>query len=403
MNVKLAWRNIWRNKRRTFITLASIIFAVFLAIITSSMQKGSWDHMINSVLNNYMGPGHVHQAGYWEDQTINNSFEALETENLVADNKYIDDLVPRLESFALASARVQTAGVQVVGIHPEKEDKLTMLSKKLIAGELFNLDDRSAILSEGLARKLGIGIGDSIVLLGQGFRGNSAVGKYPVTGLVKYAASNMNNSMVYLPLPLAQDLYAAPGRLSALILNIPKSYYLEDAIESIQSSLGESYEVMPWQELMPELVQAMKADASGNYIMYFVVYLIIGFGIFSTIIMMTNERKHEFGILLAIGMKRWRLMVMVVLETMLISFLGILSGIAVSVPIIGYMSHNPITLSGGYADAFESYGFEPMYVFSAAAGIFINQAIIIMVIAFFVILYPVIKLGRIDPATAMRS
>jgi ABC-type antimicrobial peptide transport system permease subunit len=134
--------------------------------------------------------------------------------------------------------------------------------------------------------------------------------------------------------------------------------------------------------------------------MLLIIYLVIAFGIFSTVLMMTAERKHEFGILLAIGMKRGRMQLMMFFETILLALLGIIAGLLAALPVMGYFGDNPIRLQGQMAEMYEEYGFEPVVAFSAQPEIFINQALIILAIVLVVYIYPWNKLRKIDAVEA---
>ncbi len=400
---KLAWRNLWRNKRRTYITMASIVFAVFLATGMKSLQDGSWDHMINSVVGFYTGYGQVHTQGYWAEQSIDKVFPYSNADSLVTTTPHLRALVPRLESFALASAGNHTKGAIITGIDPESEDRLTQVRNRLTSGSYLESADRSVLVAEGLAKYLHITVGDTLVLLGQGYHGASAVGKYAVKGLVRYGAPDINNNLIVMPLTEAQWLFAAEGMVTTLVTDVDQPDKLKSVMRNLQKSLGDSYEVMDWQELMPELVQAMKADKSGGYIMFFIIYMVIGFGIFSTVLMMTVEREHEFGVLLAIGMKRLPMTLMLFAESVLIAAMGILAGSVLAIPLVAYFSKHPIYLGENLAEVMEVYGFEPYYVFSTDPMIFADQALIILGIVALVFLLPLWRIGILNAVAAMRS
>ena len=403
MNLILAWRNLWRNKRRTFITMASVIFAIFLAVFASSMQKGTWSHMILSVVSNYTGLLQIHKNGYWENPVIDNAFPLPDIEKAINSNDQVSALAPRLESFALASTENKTAGALVVGIHPEYEARVTRLNEKLISGKYLSSDDNSVIISEGLAKKMNLTLNDTLVLLGQGYHANSAVGKYSIKGIVKFGSVELNNNMVYLALPEAQWFYAAPQLITSLIVKPENSDNIQSANKQMKNYFGLDYEIMTWEELLPELVQAMKVDTGGLIIMFIIIYIVIGFGIFSTIVMMVAERQHEFGVLLAIGMKRLKLIFVVVVELLLLSALGILIGLVIVAPVIAYFYNHPISLSGAFAEIYESYGFEPMLVFSIKPEVFYNQALTIFLITAAVTFYPVFNLLKADAVKAMKK
>jgi ABC-type lipoprotein release transport system permease subunit len=403
LNLKMAWRNLWRNKRRTLITAASVFFAVILAIFMNSMQIGTWANMIDNVVGSYTGYAQIHKAGFWNDQTIDNSIEILTPDSIqdIPDN--VEQLVPRLESFSWISSDTRARGGLVIGIDPDKEAAFTHLNEKVKQGRYFKANDRTVLVGTGMAKLLKVGVGDTLVFLGQGYHGTNAVGKYPIIGLVKFGNPEMNKQVIFLPLKEAQWLYGAENRVTSIVLQLKSNSSYNATVKSIKRRLPEKFEVMGWKEMLPELVQAIQSDSGGMYIMLFVIYVVIGFGIFSTILMMTAERKHEFGVLLAIGMKRSRLIKTIFYESSILSILGVLAGILIVLPVIIYFSNHPILLGGNMAEIYEDYGFEPMYSFTSRASLFISQALIIISINFVVLISPLYKLRKLKAVDAMRS
>src|SRR6056297_2139430 len=192
--VKLAWRNIWRNKRRTIITAASIFFAIFFALIMRGFQLGSYSNMIDNAVRLYSGHIQIHADGYWENKSINNTLVSKdELMNTLKKNKNVKQVVPRLESFPLGSSGPKTKGVLVMGIAPEKQDQMSKLSDKIIEGEYFHSGDNAVLLGSTLSKYLDVGVNDTIVLLSQGFHGATAAGKYRISGVVDIPKPDLDN------------------------------------------------------------------------------------------------------------------------------------------------------------------------------------------------------------------
>jgi ABC-type lipoprotein release transport system permease subunit len=400
----LAWRNLWRNKRRTLIASASIFFAVILALIMRSMQEGSYDYMVDASVSMYTGYIQVHAKDYWDKRSIDKSME-LSGEKI----EKIDSLqnvtlaTPRLESFSLISYGNVTKVASIVGIDPMLENKMTKLKDKLISGKYLTKESRGLMISEGLAEILKVGIGDSVVLYGQGYHGVTAAAQVQVEGIVKFTLPALNKSMVYLGLDYAQWLYAAPNRITTLSIMIDEANKINDVHLAVRNLFNEKYEVMMWPELMPELVQSIEVDNAGGIIMLGILYVVIGFGIFGTVMMMTAERTKEFGILISVGMKKWRLSYVSFLESLFLSFIGVLAGIIVSIPILYYLNLNPIPLTGEMADVMLKFGLDPILPFRFAANIFVDQFLTVLVIAMVSALYPLSYIRKLNPINAMRK
>jgi putative ABC transport system permease protein len=405
MLIQLAWRNIWRNRRRTFITMASILFAVLFASFMESIQKGAWDYMINSVVNYYFGFAQVQEKGYWDEQSIDKAFPLDDSlQQLSSSVREVQAVVPRLESFALASAGNKTAGIMVIGIDPAVEDSMTKLGSRIVQGEYLESGDVATLLAEGVAENLGLSIGDTVVFISQGYRGVNAAGKYPVKGIANFGSPDLNKQMAYLPLEEAQYFYGAPGLVTSLALKLDSPNDIQPAIKALRSQLDTSvYDVLDWKEMLPDLVEAKAVDSAGNVIIYVILYLIIAFGIFGTILMMVKEREYEFGVLIAIGMKRWQLGISVWLEVIMLGLIGALAGILASMPLVWYFQVNPIRFTGDYAAAMEQFGFEPIFPAIFQAQIFLMQAFFVFLLTAIMALYPIWKIRKLQPVQAMRG
>ena len=189
---KMAWKNIWRNRSRTLITMAAIFFAVILSILANSLQDGVFNNLIKNVVSFYSGYVQVHNKGYWDEQILDNSFKASkETESKILKNININSVTCRLESFALVSSEELTKGGLVVRIDREKENVITSLKNKVIDGQYIKSDDLNILISEGLAARLKVSVKDTIILLGQGYHGATAAGKYAIKGILKFGSPDL--------------------------------------------------------------------------------------------------------------------------------------------------------------------------------------------------------------------
>ena len=406
MFLKIAWLNIWRNKRRTLITAASIFFAVMLAILLRSMTDGIYENMIHNFVSYSSGYLQIHQKGYWDEQSIDNTFEEnKELNKILLKNPDVTHVLPRLETFALASYADKTKGVLVLGIDPEMERKVNSLDKKIIQGRyLESLNDEAVLIGEGLATQFKLKVKDTLVLLGRGYHARSAAAKYKVKGIIKLGSPELNNNVVYLPLQQAQYMHGAENRLTALTIVPNGVSRLDDIKVSILKNIDTSrYEVMTWKEMIPEMNQFIEADSAGHYIIIIILYAIISFGLFGTLLMMTFERLHEFGILIAIGMKKRSLAYILLMESLMISLIGCLAGIVGGILIVKWFVHNPVYFTGELKEVYENYGIEPFLYFSENPKIFIVQALIILILSGIIAFYPVFKIMALKPVEAINS
>ena len=400
----LAWRNLWRNRRRTLIASVSIFFAVIFALLMRSMQEGSYDYMVDASVSMYTGYIQVHAKDYWDKRSIDKSMKLSQTKICKIDSvKHVTLVTPRLESFSLISYGNVTKVASIVGIDPELENEMTDLKNKLIFGKYLTENSKGVMIAQGLAKLLKVEIGDSIVLYGQGYHGVTAAAQVELEGIVKFTLPVLNKTMVYLSLDYSQWLYAAPNRITTLSIMIDQAKKINEVHLAVRNLFDEKYEVMMWSELMPELVQSIEVDNAGGIIMLGILYVVIGFGIFGTVMMMTAEKTREFGILISIGMKKWRLSYVSFLESLFLSFIGVLAGIIVSIPILYYLKQNPIPLTGEMADVMLKFGLDPIIPFRFAPNIFVDQFLTVLVIAMISALYPLSYIRKLNPVKAMRK
>jgi putative ABC transport system permease protein len=405
MYIKLAWRNIWRNRKRTIITMSSVLFAVLLALFARSINDGTQTRMIENMVRFNTGYVQVQYAEYFDEPSLDNTFEA--DENLINKIKNSNDkiklLIPRLESFALAASAEKSKGALIQGIDLNAESQLNNLEEKLIEGSFFIPGEDAAVLSEDLAKFLQLKVNDTVVFIGQGFMGMSAAGKFLVKGIVKLPFQEMNSQMVYLSIESAQWLFAAENRLTSLLIMPENDKQVKSVIKSLQNMLDKDLVAYSWRELMPELLRALEFDRVSDSILLLILYMVVGFGVFGTILTMTLERYREFGILLSIGTQRIQLAIISFLETLMISFSGVIAGLLLGYFILLYFYFNPIPLSGDLSDLTEQYGIEPMLYFSISPDVFISQAFVVFIITLLIAIYPVVQIFRLNILKAARS
>ena len=406
MIFKIAWRNIYRNKKRSLITITSIFAALFLIIFMRALQFGFYDNLIKTVVESYAGYVEVHAKGFWDNQNLENS--------MVVDNELIKNIesvngventVERLQSFSLISTGEKTRGGVINGVVIEDEQKITDWNKNIIDGS-FQLERNQIIIAKGIAEYFDLQIGDSLILYGQGYRGMMAAGKYPVKGIIDLKNPNLNKLGIFMTLESARD-YVSSDNISTHIIIDKRQYYSEDKIlNDLESILSSDYEVMTWKETLPEIEQTITADSAGGLIMAFILYIIVVFGMFGTVLMMTEERKYEFGVLISIGMSRIRLFSIILVETVILSMIGVVLAILVTYPISYYFYLNPInivTLMGEGADVMiEEFGFDPVVPFSISLDIPFSHALIIFTFSLLISVYPAIRIFRLNPVKSMK-
>lgn len=398
LNITLAWRNLWRNRKRTLITMSSVFFAVVLAILFFSMEQGSYERMIENLVRYSTGYIQVQDVLYHEEPSID--YAMLYDDEIKAllerHQAQIAVYVPRLQNFALVATENSTRGSLVMGIDPDRERQLNDLTDNIVAGSYLAPNDQGLLVGEGLAAILKVNVGDTLVLLGQGFQGATAAGKFPVTGIVDLKVPELNNNVIYMALPAAQWFYGADDRVTSLVIMPENPRRTRQLAQALLAEIDrEWYNVLTWEQMLEDLLTLMKFDLMGTMVMMLILYVVISFGLFGTILMMLIERRREFGLLFSLGMKRKQLALICFMESVFIALAGALLGIAGAIPIVTWFHHHPIRVGGGLAATFEDFGFEPLLPFSADPSVFYSQALLVMSLAILIGLFPVYKVFRL--------
>lgn len=452
------------------ITAASVFFALFFALLMRSFQLGSYDRMFKNVIESYSGYLQLQHTDYFDDPTIDNSFEIDPSLiGKIKDDPNVNDVIPRMESFALAAAGNHTQGVMVMGIVPEGEEKIMKISNRLVKykltaeaveklkqeplpestkklldlflSEAWSADSRlirdlniktedsaavfaalrqhasvknsfldgnetaEVVIGNGLSDYLQAGVGDTIVLIGQGYHGTSAAGKYSIKGIVRLPAPDIDNAIVYIPLEAARELYAAPAMSTSAVISL-NSNDDDDILETgnrLKDLVTDPLTIKTWEEMNSLLLNQMEADNKSGMIMVGILYLVIAFGVFGTVLMMLAERRREFGMLLSIGMQKRKLSRIVSIEILLVGFLGMLAAVVASVPIVIFGNVHPLTFRGEFARMYEEYGFEPVMPMMLPDTYYLWQIVVIVLILIIAMAYSARKIFRLDPVNALRA
>jgi ABC-type lipoprotein release transport system permease subunit len=375
------------------------MFAVVAALFMESLGQGTRQQLLDNMTSFQTGYIQIQDYRYQDEPSPDNAFlysDSLEQE-ILSSHEDINCLIPRIESFMLAAGEEITRGALVIGIDIEKEDQFNQLRDRLTEGEFSRAGQQNAVLGEGLAERLNLAVGDTLVLLGQGRFGITASGLFEVSGLIEYPIREMDNQIVYLSLEDMQWMISAEELITNLVV-VPE---YPDQVNQIATSISQTVSenelrVLTWQEMMPELIEAIEFDELSGRIMLWILYVVIGFGIFGTILTMTLERRREFGILLSVGMYRRKLAFTVFIETFFISILGVFSGFTLGSLVILYFYINPIEFTGDMAELMNDFGFEATMEVSFSPEIYFLQGAAIFIITTIICLYPTLKIARMN-------
>lgn len=400
MLIRLAWRNIFRNKRRSLITISSIIFAVLFAAFMRSIQFGAYDNMLKNVVGTYMGYLQVQQADFWNEKTIDNSY-SLDALDGLDKLESITFFNPRIEGFALASHLEISKPAAVLGVDAATEQNTTQLHKKVISGAYFD-KKKGLLIGKGLMQIMKLKLGDSLVLVGQGYQGSIANGSYPIIGIVDLVNPELNKHTILMNLDLAQDFFGLENRVTSAVIGAPNGNWQVAETELKKHLKEQDLAVMNWKQMLPELNELIIVDRAGGTFVLFILYGIITFGLFGTVLMLAEERRFEYGVLISVGMAKKKLIGIAMLETCLMALAGVTLGLVLAFPFILYFNINPINLSGQLREAVERFGFEALVPTSLDPIIALTQGLTVLIIVLVVNTYTIYKIKTLSPIKAMR-
>jgi ABC-type lipoprotein release transport system permease subunit len=418
LELRLAWRNVWRNPRRTALSVAATVFAVFLVVLSVGMAAGVHEKMIEDAVR--MASGHVAISGkgYRENLTLEQYVpwdgrveEAIEAVDGVR------GWAPRIQSFALISLGDRSQGGMVMGIDPVRERTVSVFADKVNDGRFISEAGktgetgaprtREIVLGRKLAAKLGAAIGEQVLLYGVAYSLETAYELFTVVGTIALPDPRLERGLAIIHIADASEFYVYDERVTEVAILADDADHTDPLLAALAPALsgpfGDALEMQGYAEMMPELVQLILIDDAGMYIMLLILIVVVGFGILNTILMAILERTRELGVVLALGLRPASLFRMIYVESMMLASVGLLIGLALSVPLVAYLHGVEIPLTGDIAQSTEVFGMEPVLTFKLKPLNPIGSTITILFVAALAALYPAVKASRSRPVDALRS
>jgi ABC-type lipoprotein release transport system permease subunit len=405
----MAWRNIWRNPRRTILTVCAITFASVLLVFMLSFQFGSYETMINTSVKISTGHLQIQAEKYQEKKNIRFVIPDPQTiADIVAKIPEVEAYTFRGQAFSLISSEDRTYGVVVTGINPQRETKVSRLKKLVRDGNFLSANDvNQAVVGRLLAKNLRVTIGDELTVLGQGRDGSIAATVVQVKGIFSSGIDEFDRSAIQIPLSTFQDIFSMDDAVHEVVV-IAKSLSDVSKIKSkIQADLvglnsRKSLKTLDWQDLMPGLRQAIEMDLVSGLIFYGLLIIVVAFSILNTFLMAIFERTKEFGVMMAIGTTPRRLTKVLLVESMAMTLIGIIAGIILGIVVTYYFQVHGIDFSGG-SELLSQFGitgrmYPKLSLLSVSIGPFM-----VLFFTFFAALYPALKIRSLRPVDAMTA
>lgn len=402
----LAWRNLWRHRRRTWLTVGAMVLCNVLLVGLISLQLGSYSMMIDNVLGAVTGHMQLQHPDYLEDermrQTVDNG-AALATQ--MSSLPGVVGAAARAQAFALAAGDERSFGVRVTGVQPASEKMVSSLPGLVREGRYLNAgSDAEAVIGARLAENLKVSVGDELVLLGSGRDGSVAAGVATVVGIIESGFPDVDQVLAQMPLGYFDDTFAMRGSVHSIVLRLTSLDASERVAAAVKAQLplDGSVVLRNWEELQPGLKQAIKSDLISAWFMYAVLIVLVALSVLNTQLMSVLERTREFGVMLALGLSPGRLARLVGMETCLLGLLGLVLGMLLGVALAAYLSVHGFSYPGMEEMAARFNLADRMYPEVSLRSMFWGPLTVFAGVMLAAV-YPALQLLRLRPVSAMHA
>ena len=412
--VKIGWRNLWRNPRGTLLTALALGLGLTLLLISLGLLDGSHEQMVGNGVR--FGTGHVViQAQGYQDtgsqelllpaQVVSATEEFLHTEAM---KHVVRGVSPRLLASGLLSSAANADGVRIMGVIPKEERAVSLIPQRIVEGNYLDDDQQSGVvIGAELARKLAVKIGAKVVLMTQAVQppdteatdaggGEMQSTLLRVSGIFRTGVQAIDAHIIQMPLPEAQALLGVPGRVTQVAVLLEREGDSLMVAQGLRKQLtGVPVEILPWREAMPALAQLFVLDEAFNYVMNGVVLAMVGLGILNTILMRVLERRYEFGLCLALGLRPVQLAVMIIGESLALTAISLALGLVLGLSVQHYFATAGLDLRWFFKSSLPTaLVFDPIIYARLSLTRIASSVGIVFLTATVISFYPALKAAR---------
>jgi len=390
----LALRNVFRNVRRSLITIVAVSVGMASLVFLWGFIDGINEQMIDNSTSFVSGHLKIHHVGYHKEKSL---YRAMpDDKKLLARlqaTPLVEAISSRVEDKAMLSGSSKTRGVRVVGVDPVNEKKVTTIYKTIVQGRyLLPSDEDGILIGDKMASVLNLGVGDEAVLITQAVDGSIGAGRYRVVGIFDTGIDVLDSGYAFLTLPAAQDLYSLWGQATAWVAR------LADRQQSDMAA-----KVLGWRKLMPSMVQMVSFHEAVNIIVIIIVFVVVAVGIANTVLMSVLERTREFGVMMALGTSRPQVIGLVLLECTVLGLVGLVVGLVLGVALNSGFASTGIDLSS-YTAAMETMPGLSAIVYPVTHWQHVAEVgAIVFIISIVPAAYPAWRAASVEPVTAIRG
>ncbi len=402
---RFAWRNIWRHKRRTLLTMLAICFGSALLVFSIGFQLGQYDLMIKGSVSIYQGLIQVQKEGYLDEPKIRTSIPDIQqlAEKLRAQTNS-GYFTARANGFALVSSEKRTYGSLITGVEPAYEPKVSILPNVIREGHYLSSDSANEIvIGKSLAKNMQVKIGDELTIMGNGRDGSIAATVLPVVGIYESGSKDIDRNLIQIPLKTFQQTFSMGSHGHAIVFyhdQVKQDQLFKSQIENIITD--KQLVTLSWDKIQPGVKQMIELDYSSGWFMYLVLVAVITFSILNTFLMSVLERTREFGIMLALGYKPFNIGKLVMLEALILTVFALIIGTLLGLAINTYFAVYGLTFEG--MDEIASMYNMPSTIYpQISIESTLIGPLVIFIFTILSALYPAMKIRKLQPVEAMRK
>lgn len=401
--LKIALRNLWRNKRRSLILIASVTVGIWFGIFLMSFYNGMIEDRIQTAVYSELSHFQLHHPEFRKDRDI--KFFIPEGKKILqkfSEDTLIHSFSGRIILNGMIASPAGSSGILINGIMPEKEKELTGLDKKLIAGNYFDPSKSGEIIiSDKLCKKLKLKLHKKAVITFQDSKGEFASIALRIKGVYKTINGPYDDRNIFVKLDGIDSLAGIPGQLNEIAVLLKSGSMLNPVMEKHKKE-NPGVEFENWMELEPELGLTVSVLDQMVYLFMGVITLALAFGIINTMMMSVLERTREIGMLIALGMTRQKIFMMIMLETCLLSVAGIPVGILIALAMIGITGYTGIDFSA-FTGVYSSFGYHSIIYPKLSSSHLFTTVILVIATALISSVFPAIRALKSDPSESLKK
>jgi putative ABC transport system permease protein len=404
----LAWKNIWRNKLRSSIIISAITLGLVGGIFSLAFSNGMLVQMINATIRSETADVQIHDKDFKTNFDLTKSIPSAQ--KLAEEIEKISDfksISSRVVISGMANSASNGLGVMITGVNPDEEKKVSDIHSKIIMGKYFSSRHNSAVVGSMLLKKLNLKLYSKIILTFQDMKGEITTAAFRVVGIYQTNNSQFDQSTVFVNQnDLRREASLTPEYINEMAIRIKSEDNLKQAKAEIEKVIAQSsqykyLEVETWNELKPSLKIMQSYTDQFTFIFILIILVALSFGVINTMLMAIMERTHEIGMLLAIGMRRSKVFLMIMYETVMLSLVGAVLGVILAFILNLITGHTGIDLSV-FSDGFRAYGYNPIVIPQMEPVFYYMILLMVFFVSILAAIYPAVKAIRLKPAVAIR-